>query len=168
MPLNPGARLGPYEVIAPLGVGGMGEVYRARDTTLNRDVAIKALPDWSLLPSDLPPMLKVYLPRCLQKNPKERVQDIGDVRLALQGAFDAPASAPPALLVSLPDPLKIPARSCVWPVAVGLALVAGGGAAAWLLKPSLAPRPAPRGRFAIATGSPGLVIASSLSRRLMD
>src|SRR6187431_394159 len=41
MRLGPGMRLGGYEVIAPLGAGGMGEVYRARDTTLNRDVAIK-------------------------------------------------------------------------------------------------------------------------------
>jgi serine/threonine-protein kinase len=45
MPLSAGARLGPYEIVAPLGAGGMGEVYRARDTTLNRDVAIKVLPD---------------------------------------------------------------------------------------------------------------------------
>jgi len=39
-----GTRLGPYEVIAALGAGGMGEVYRARDTRLKRDVAIKVLP----------------------------------------------------------------------------------------------------------------------------
>ena len=45
MSLTPGSRLGPHEVIAPLGAGGMGEVYRARDTRLGRDVAIKALPD---------------------------------------------------------------------------------------------------------------------------
>src|SRR5512138_927725 len=44
MPLVPGARLGVYEVVASLGAGGMGEVYRARDTKLNRDVAIKVLP----------------------------------------------------------------------------------------------------------------------------
>ena len=42
--LTPGARIGPYEIFAPLGAGGMGEVYRARDTKLNRDVAIKVLP----------------------------------------------------------------------------------------------------------------------------
>jgi serine/threonine protein kinase len=45
MPLSPGTRLGPYEVIAQIGAGGMGEVYRARDTRLGRDVASKVLPE---------------------------------------------------------------------------------------------------------------------------
>ena len=44
MNLAPGTRVGIYEIIAPIGAGGMGEVYRARDTRLDRDVAIKILP----------------------------------------------------------------------------------------------------------------------------
>src|SRR5437867_115196 len=45
MVLSSGARLGPYEIVAPLGAGGIGEVYRARDRKLDRDVAIKVLPE---------------------------------------------------------------------------------------------------------------------------
>ena len=53
MPLTPGTSLGPYQIDAPLGAGGMGEVYKATDTRLDRPVAIKVLPehvaaDWEL------------------------------------------------------------------------------------------------------------------------
>jgi len=42
--LNPGSKLGSFEIVAPIGAGGMGEVFRARDSRLGRDVAIKVLP----------------------------------------------------------------------------------------------------------------------------
>jgi serine/threonine protein kinase len=45
MPLSPGTRIGPYEIVAPLGQGGMGEVYHATDTHLGRAAAIKVLPE---------------------------------------------------------------------------------------------------------------------------
>ena len=47
MSLTAGARLGPYEIVSPLGAGGMGEVYRAKDGRLNRTVAVKILSDES-------------------------------------------------------------------------------------------------------------------------
>jgi len=54
MPLNAGMRLGAYEILAPLEAGGMGEVYRARDPRLDRDVAIKVLPEgWARDPERL-------------------------------------------------------------------------------------------------------------------
>ena len=56
MPLAAGARLGPYEVLSPLATGGMGEVYRARDTKLNRDVALKIL----LIAGAVALVLKLY------------------------------------------------------------------------------------------------------------
>jgi serine/threonine protein kinase/Tfp pilus assembly protein PilF len=51
MPLSAGDKLGPYEIVAPLGAGGAGEVYRGRDTRLGRDIAIKVLPELFATPS---------------------------------------------------------------------------------------------------------------------
>ena len=53
MPLQPGTRLGPYEITAQIGEGGMGEVYKATDTRLDRTVAIKVLPEHVTADPDL-------------------------------------------------------------------------------------------------------------------
>jgi hypothetical protein len=54
MPLSPGVRIGSYEIVATLGIGGMGEVYRARGTRLKRDVALEVLPEAVAGPSTPP------------------------------------------------------------------------------------------------------------------
>ena len=53
MPLEAGRQLGPYEIVSAIGAGGMGEVYKARDTSLDRTVAIKVLPEHLAANSDL-------------------------------------------------------------------------------------------------------------------
>lgn len=64
MPLSIGSRLGPYEILASIGAGGIGEVYRARDAKLGRGVAIKI---FKILPETF--------------SPKQRLRDIGDARM---------------------------------------------------------------------------------------
>ena len=61
---------------------------------------IEREPDWARLPTTLPPALRTYIRRCLQKDPRQRVQAIGDVRLALEGAFETavPQTAAPAVV----------------------------------------------------------------------
>ncbi len=87
MSLSPGARLGPYEIVAAIGAGGMGEVYRARDNRLKRDVAIKILPDafagvlkgdpdWDALPVSTPSSVVRLLRRCLEKDRKNRLAGV--------------------------------------------------------------------------------------------
>ena len=61
-------------------------------TTLAR--VIEREPDWEVLPSDLSPVLAIYLRRCLEKDPKQRVHDVADVRLAMEGAFETTAGTP--------------------------------------------------------------------------
>ena len=73
VPLTPGTRLGPYEVIAQIGVGGMGEVYRARDAKLGRDVALKILPEafvWR--PGSRGPLRTRSAGRCSAEPPEHR------------------------------------------------------------------------------------------------
>ena len=65
--------------------------FPGEDITDTLAAVVRAEPEWSLLPRDLSPTLVVFLRRCLQKDPKQRVGDIRDVRLALEGAFEVAA-----------------------------------------------------------------------------
>ena len=98
-------------------------------------------PEWDALPTELPPALVTYLRRCLQKDPRERIRDIGDVRLAMAGAFDVPIPPP----LELPETPVAVSQLQVWqrPVPVALAVLAAlalGGLAVWtLMRPDVIP-----------------------------
>ena len=65
--------------------------FPGEDLTDTLAAVVRAEPDWTLLPPGLPPTLVVYLKRCLQKDPKQRIPDMAAMRLALEGAFDTAA-----------------------------------------------------------------------------
>ena len=110
---------------------------------------IKSDPDWSALPAGLPPAIRTCLRRCLQKSPRQRLQAIGDARLALEGAFDVPVSD--AVTVQRAAPASGNwRRAALWTVA-GVAL---GGLVAVLFVRTLAPppNPPPTARLTIPLG----------------
>ena len=82
-------------------------------------------PDWTRLPSNLSPALAMYIKRCLEKNPKQRIADAQDMRLALEGAFDGAAVTSAPLVAT-------PARSA-WVVGAVLAGALVAGAAVWVV-----------------------------------
>ena len=92
--------------------------FAGEDVTDTLAAVVRAEPDWSALPADVPPALRTYLRRCLQKDPRQRVRAIGDVRLALDGAFDTDS---PSTTVSA-RPAALLAR-LAW-VAIALAVLA--------------------------------------------
>jgi Tol biopolymer transport system component len=96
-------------------------------------------PDWHALPGDTPPVVAMTIRRCLQKDPRQRFRDIGDVRLALDGAFatDRGGDRPP------PPPVDAHARRGWWPAAAAAAIAAlATGIGAWLLlRPDPVERP---------------------------
>ena len=75
--------------------------FHGEDISLTLSKVLQSEPDWQTLPDAVPPGLRIYLRRCLQKDPRERIRDIGDMRLALDGAFEvsepeSEVSTPPA------------------------------------------------------------------------
>ena len=96
-------------------------------------------PDWEALPKTLPPALDIYLRRCLRREPRERIRDIGDVRLALEGAFETAVSASSEPAVT--PQLQVWQRP-IAALAAALALFVFGGLAVWSLT-ARAPNQAP-------------------------
>jgi len=128
--------------------------FEGEDVTETIASVMRDEPDWSRLPPDLPPVIDRYLRRSLQKNPNERVQDMGDMRLALDGAFDVPPG--------VQAPSGAVARWTLRRVAglaVAAAVVAAG--AAWMLKPQAPIGPAPTRRFTFTPAPEPLVLPST-------
>ena len=92
--------------------------FPGEDITDTLAAVVRGEPDWTLIPVSLSPTLLVFLKRCLQKDPKQRIGDIHDVRLALDGAFD------PAVLQTASAAPAVPRRHVREYVAWGLATVA--------------------------------------------
>jgi len=114
---------------------------------------IEREPDWARLPAALPPALGTYIRRCLQKDPRQRVQAIGDVRLALEGAFETAGSQTAAPNIAARG------RRRVAGVAVA-ALIAGGaiiGTLGWVAMRQAEPTPPPVSRLQVtSSGSSAL------------
>ncbi len=101
MSLTEGQRLGPYEVLGRIGAGGMGEVYRARDTRLDRTLALKVLRSERLAK------------RCLAKSPDQRWDTAHDVADELRWIADAGPASAAERGGDLP-PLACPLRRSRW------------------------------------------------------
>ena len=137
--------------------------FEGRDVSEVLAGVIKSEPTWDALPTGLSSTLGVYLRRCLQKDPKERVHDIADVRLAMEGAFETMVGEPS-------DPAAVP-RLQVWqrpmPAAIiGLVIAAIAGFGVWSSTRPVRPRVArfvltaePSEAVQISSGNTDLVIS---------
>jgi serine/threonine-protein kinase len=116
------------------------------DVTEVLATVLKSEPDWKALPLSTPPRIRAVLERCLQKDPKLRMRDIGDVRLALDGAFETPAAAP------LPAFVPQPRRSGLWPAGVVVAALLAGAVTWVIARPSVEPVVPTRFSLVLPTG----------------
>jgi eukaryotic-like serine/threonine-protein kinase len=110
-------------------------VFGGEDVTETLASVVKTEPVWDALPDKLSPSVRTFLRRCLQKNPKQRLHDIGDMRLALEGVFETalPQVTPSEVVVRPRWRRALPVAAAL---VVGASLV---GLAAWSLWPTVAP-----------------------------
>ena len=119
--------------------------FGGEDVTETIAAIVRDEPDWRLLPPDLPPVAAAFLRRCFLKSPRDRLQDIGDMRLALAGAFDPPGRAAVPPFDATPSKRLSPVSA-----AIAAMLAVAGGAAGWLLKPEPLATVAQMRQFALA------------------
>ena len=112
--------------------------FPGEDITDTLAAVVRAEPEWGLLPRDLSPTLVVFLRRCLQKDPKQRVGDIRDVRLALEGAFEVAAQT------TAGGSMRAPRGRLAWIVAGASVLVAAALAIPAVQHLDEAPRSTPQ------------------------
>ena len=117
-------------------------VFAGEDVSMTLSSVLQREPDWSYLPSAVSPSLSVFLQRCLEKDPKQRVHDVADVRLAMAGAFETTVSAPsePAAVFQP----RVWQRPAVIAVVVLVSLAVGGVVVWGLMQPAPAHRPVAR------------------------
>ncbi len=116
------------------------------DVTEVLATVLKSEPDWKTLPAFTPPRIRAVLDRCLQKDPKLRIRDIGDVRLALDGAFET--AAPGAVPAAAPAPR----RNVLWPVSVAVVALLAAGVTWFVARPAVAPTPTKRFSMVLPAG----------------
>ena len=125
--------------------------FEGEDVSLTLAAVMKSELDWSALPSDLSPVLRTYLGRCLRKDSGERVRDIGDMRMAMEGAFETAG----AIVETGPARTAVGSRTLSWLAAVVVtALVTG--IAVWSVTRPAPPAPRSLVRFVINTPPDGL------------
>ena len=118
-------------------------IFRGESVTETLASVIKSEPDWSQLPEATPMRVRVLLQRCLQKDPKQRLRDIGDARISLEEVLSGAPEGAAALAAA------VPAWRRTLPWAGGLLAVVITAAAVWTLKPSPAPPARPVTRTVI-------------------
>jgi serine/threonine protein kinase/Tol biopolymer transport system component len=126
------------------------QAFEGEDVSLVLAAVMKSEPAWENLPNDLPPRLRTVLSRCLQKDPKQRLRDIGDARLAMEGAFETAAAAAQS------TPAAGPIRRLAVPALVTLSsmlLVVLVALSAWIIALRRSPAEAQAVRFTV--GPPG-------------
>ena len=97
--------------------------FESGDVSLTLSAVLHREPDWNVLPLGVPSGLSIYLRRCLEKDPRQRIQAVGDVRLAMEGAFETTVRASEAVAVSEPQLWQRPVTIAV---AVVVSLAVGG------------------------------------------